>query len=968
MVRVLVPLLVSVVYLLFLSRVSSWTERSKRLSLYTQHPVSFGLILGVYATSWSFYGSVGFASSYGYVFLAINFGVTLSCLAIPILWEPLADVVRRHRLTSVADLFAYRYQSSLAGALVTIFMLASMLPYLAMQIRSISATATFLAAGQSNPWLEITYALLLVVFAAGVGVRYVNPREQRPGLLATLAVESLFKLLALLLAGGVALWAQFGGVQGLNNYLNANPKLLQQIYAPLQTGPWTALLLASFFAAFLLPRQFHVAFVERPNWRVLRHASWSFPLFLFLLNLPLPILYWAGAARSAPGTPPDFFVLTANSNPTIRLLTFLGGVSASSAMVLMATIALCGMVTNHLVVPVIRKRVLPFASVLEVRRLVIAGLVTAGFVLHLLLPKGDTLVDLGLVSFVAILQLVPGVLGLLFWPRATRYGLMWGMFCGIGAWALLAALPLLNLTGASTLPDWFGLQGADPRSSAIWISLSGNVVGFVLGSLFSTTRTSEQIAAATCSPTGAAVTHIPPESVQALEDRLSRSLGAEDAASEIKIALEEHDLTHEEKRPLALGLLAETVERNLSEWLGPMAARRAVAQHGTHSPLAASLRFVQNANLTAQGPQERSLREVQQYLFDVLYRLPLGVCAVTPEQTVVVWNKALVSISNIPEERTVSGQLEHLPEPWSSLLQEALSLQGNDVLERKFSNHDMVVQHVRLQQALIAEEGAVILIEDLTERQRLEVQLAHQARLASVGRLAAGVAHEIGNPLTGIVMLAKNMQHDIDDESMTERLGLIVHESDRIEEIIRTLLLFSRKVPLGDDTHKDVDVAELVEQAIRLVSIGRRRQYIQWHKNVEAGLSVWGHSQRLIQVLVNLLANASDVTEENGSIHVRAFRQGDGTVCIEVEDEGPGIPLAWQERVFEPFFTTKEVGQGTGLGLAISYSLVEQHKGQLSWRAAPTQGTVFQVELPSQEPKQEGSSDSLDSAQEGEAS
>lgn len=948
------PLLCSALYLLFLAYLSERTERSERLKSWAKHPLTFGLALGVYATSWSFYGSVGLAASYGYVFLAVSVGVALSCLAIPVLWAPLADVVRRHRLTNIADLLAYRYQSNLAGALVTLCMLAGLLPYLALQLRSITSTAALLAGPGQSLGLELTYALMLLLFAAGIGVRYVDPRQQRPGLLIALAVESLAKVCVLLLAGCTAMVWTFGGWQGLQSHLTRHPQLLKQMVTPIESGFWAALTLVSFFAAFLLPRQFHVAFVERPSWKALRHTAWTLPLFLLLLNLPLPILYWAGKLQAPRGTSADVFVLYANSSPAMKLLTFLGGVSASSAMVLMSTIALCGMVTHHLVLPLSGKRRLAFSSVLQIRRLVIAGLVVAGFLLHLFLPKGQHIVDLGLVSFVAVLQLVPGVAGVLFWPRATRVGLLWGISCGMGVWCLMAALPLLGLTGPSTLPGWLGWHSDNPRSAAIWISLTGNSLGFVLGSLFSRHHPAETIAAATCAPTGAAVTHQPPSSVRALREKLSLILGADDATKEIQMGLEELHISDKERRPLALGLLAETVERNLSEWMGPMAARRAVAQHGFTSPLVASLQFIQQEPSPAQAPKERSFQAVQQYLFEVLRELPLGVCAIESEGNVVVWNRALSTISGIDADEVIAAHIDHIPDPWGLLLTEVLAqAPDDDVLERVLTVAPGANKQLRMLRALVAKEGAVVLFEDLTEQRQMELQLRHQARLASVGRLAAGVAHEIGNPLTGILMLAQNMQREIDDPDLKERLGLITQESHRIEEIIRTMLQFSRRREWEELSPEVVDIEPLFKQAVRLASLGKRSQHIQWRYELEEGetpLQVWGHPQRLMQVLLNLLSNACDATEEGGEIILRGYSQPESTptplTVIEIEDRGCGIPENLKEKIFEPFFTTKDVGQGTGLGLAIAYWLVQQHNGLLQWRPAEPCGTIFCVHLP----------------------
>ncbi|MCA9614215.1 MAG: histidine kinase, partial [Myxococcales bacterium] len=162
---VALPLVVALVYLVGLGLLSELADRRPALANLARHPVVYALALGVYATSWTFYGSVGFAARYGYAFLAVSLGVVLACLAIPVLWRPVAELVRRHRFTSLADLFAFRYQSELAGALVTLLLVAGLLPYLALQLRAVADAAVFLAGDDAPPELGLVYVALLGLFA-----------------------------------------------------------------------------------------------------------------------------------------------------------------------------------------------------------------------------------------------------------------------------------------------------------------------------------------------------------------------------------------------------------------------------------------------------------------------------------------------------------------------------------------------------------------------------------------------------------------------------------------------------------------------------------------------------------------------------------------------------------------------------------------------------------------------------------
>lgn len=987
---ILLPLLVSVLYLAILSALSELVERRATLRRLAEHPVAFGLALGVFATSWSFYGSLGYADGFGYGFLAVYVGAALSCVAIPAVWRPLASVVQRHRLSSVADLLAFRYQSQAVGVVITLFLLAALLPYLSLQLRAIADGAAHLATPDPPAWLGLVYAGLLSMFAAGLGVRYAEPRRTRPGLVATLAIESLVKLLALVVVGGVAVVIVFGGWSGLVEVMD-RPEVRHHMFAPLRTGPWASLVLAAFAAMFLLPRQFHVAFVERGSDQALRHVAWVVPLLLLLLNLPVPVLYWAGREVVSTGTAADLYVLGVAEHVGLPLLAFIGGISASSAMVLVSCIALSGMVVNHVVLPLRGARAVSYERLVGLRRLVIAGLVAAGFGVHTVLPREEFLVDLGLVSFVAVLQLVPGVVGTLVWPRATRRGLAWGLAGGILAWFMVTVMPLL-----AHRPAFDGLAAAvraagDPRSAAVWVSLGANALMFVIGSLWRPPSADELAAAEACRPRrrSSPLERLPALGLEQLRERLGAVLGPRSAEQELQRALDELGLPVHERRPAELRRLALAVQRNVAELVGPLAAAvlvgRGSAEDGSDlAAVMAELRFLDERAASARSivdAPERSFQLARRYLSRVLDDLPLGVCSVDRRGEIAVWNHELATTTGIAADRALGTPLDQLPAPWGALLAGFLAHDEPQLEHTLPAAGPPRIVRLRRPALPSGEDdpglgGEVIVVEDLTERRALRAQAAHQDRLASVGRLAAGVAHELRNPLTGVIMVARNLCREPHADDAVERLGLIVSESQRIEEIVRTLLTFSgpELQQRSADRFTEVDLEELVGDAIRLVGLGHRRQGPKWTVDIEPGLRVRADAPRLIQVLVNLLSNARDASPPGGLVAVRgtpchgerggkrgtergaqeenAEEGGAPGVMFEVEDRGSGIPAELAHRIFEPFVTTKAPGRGTGLGLAVAYRIVQDHGGSLTWRPARPHGTVFRVQLP--RPVQQG--------------
>lgn len=932
---------VTAVYLGAMAALPALIDRRRALARLALHPFTHALALGVYATSWTFYGSVGFADRYGFAFFAIGLGPTFACLAIPFLWQPLADLVERRRLQSVADLLAFRYQSQAAGPIVTLLLLAGLLPYLSLQLRAVSDSAAFLTGGQSE--VGFAYVVLLGLFAGVVGVRYAEGASERPGLLGTLAVESLVKLVAIV-AVGIGALAGFG-VDRFAAHLTDNPAVLERLWDGVDNGPWAALLTVSFVAAFLLPRQFHVAFVAGPRGASLRHAMWMLPLLLLLLHAPLPILYIVGDA-TAQGVAPDRYVLAAVSSPTLRTIAFVGGVSASSAMVLVSTIALSGMVSTHLITPLRGPRGISRRRSVQLRRAVIVGLVLLGFGFHALLPRGGSLVDLGLLSFVAVLQFAPGVLGVLFWRRATARGLLWGLSGGFATWVVLNLMPAIS-GQATGLPDQFGFAG-DPRSAAVWLSLGVNSLLFAAVSLSRAPTPAEDAAAASCM--GGLGSGAPPASVTALRDRLAATLGTREADSEVRRALDELDLPGSERRPLALRRLRDTVEHNLAEIVGPLTARELVAPRDEDDDEAAGsvarqLRFVEERarrRRPGSDPVEQSLEAVRRYLSDVLAGLPVGLCAVDLMNEVLVWNRSLESLSGVEHEDANGHTLSELPPPWSTTFAELLSIPGDVPVERTVD----VAGRERILRCQVArfDAGAVVVIEDLTERRAMREQLAHKDRLHAVGGLAAGVAHEIGNPLTGLMMVARNLQREPDADDAGERLELVVAEAERIDVILKSMLGFSRRE--GSMRRARLAPRDLVDDALRLVRLGERERDVDFAVEGEAGeAALVGARQPLTQVLVNLLTNARDVSPERGRVTVRIGANTDW-VEVDVSDEGPGIADDHRRHVFEPFFTTKDPGKGTGLGLAVSFDIVDEHGGVLDFNSEVGAGTTFRLRLP----------------------
>jgi PAS domain S-box-containing protein len=958
-------------YLLALFLIAYATDRGRLPSAWASHPLVYTLSVGVYATSWTYYGSVGFAAHNGLLFLTIYIGATLTFVLSPVLLRPILRLSREYQLTSLADLMAFRYRSQAAGVLVTLFMLLGTLPYIALQIRAVTESLHVLSNEVPPNTIALVFCATLILFGVLFGTRHISPREKHRGLVVAIAFESLVKLVVLLMIGVFALVSVFGGVDGLDQWLAEHPDALAAFNAPVNDSPWTALIFLSFAAAFLLPRQFHMLFAENLQEKSLKTATWAMPAFLLLLNLSIPVILWAGQ-RLQLDINPDYYALgiTLVDGPSwLSLLAFIGGLSAASAMVIVTSIALASMSLNHLLLPASYPDPAMdlYRWILWGRRLLIGLIIMAGYGFYAGLKHSQGLVELGLISFVAVAQFLPGITGLLYWRRATRSGFVLGLLGGITVWSALLLAPLLHASGILLtdlgVPELVAASGLDKWAFATFATLTVNGGLFILVSLLTRQSPGELEAARACC-TESMVT-LPgvvaagsPGEFRAL---LASALGQEMADREVDQALKDLDMRPNERRIPELRRLRERIERNLSGLLGPQLAhiivnRRLELDSEAKTALADSLRYVEDQLETSRSQMQGlsiELDKLRRLHRQILQDLPLGVCATDNQGKIVLWNLALEGMTGVDAGQLIGLRLDRVPRPWSGLLG-GFARSGEDHIYRMelpvagkprwYNLHKAAYAEPMIDRFGQTRPGMVMLIEDLTDLGNLEAELAHNDRLASVGRLAAGVAHEIGNPVTGIASLAQNLRHESDPGITRQSIEDIIEQTRRISAILGTLKSFSRGSGHLQQT-ETFALHEAVEQAVHLVRLTHKEQGIRFEASCPLHVVVTGNRQQLSQVLVNLLSNAADASLPNDRVDLLVRTEGNEAV-IEVMDQGQGIPEEIRETIFEPFYTTKPTGQGTGLGLSLAYKIIEDHNGTLAIDSQPGLGTRVIVHLP----------------------
>ena len=974
--------LIGVAYIAALFFVAFATSKGWLPSRWVRHPLIYVLSLGVSLSAWTFYGIVDLAWQYGYGVLAYYLGTGAMFLFAPVALEPLSRLAQRYQLTSPADLLVFRYHSREAGTLATLFMLLALLPLIALQIQAVAETLALLSRDSvaalalpdsgvtSKNLIAFFYCVLLAVFTSMYGAT----RERRAGLASAMALESVVKLVALLAVGLYAVYGVFGNLAGLDQWLVQNSDMQQLLYTPIKQGSSHTLLLVFIATAVAMPHIFYLSIAERPATQTLRYASWGFPLFLLLMALPIFPIMWAGFALDVT-EPVQYFSLAvprASGSAPLTILAFIGGLSAATGALVMITLALSTMVMNHWLLPGTRWHAEDnmYRQLVWLRRALVAALFLAGFAFYLLLNNRLGLSDLALLAFIASLQFLPGIFAVIHWPRGNRRGFIAGLLAGMFIWAGGLLIPsVVGLSGV-TLP---GTGLVIPLGMSIWttvttLSLGTNILLFVVGSLLTRPSSLEQYAADLCSDetlSQALRLELDVQTAADFRERLSESLGAATANQEVNRALRQLNLPDDERRPYALRRLRNKLEANLSGLLGRVLAGQIIDRHfpfkNSDQPANKDIHLIESRlsryknQLTGLAAELNNLRL---YHRQMLEELPLAACSLGRDGEILLWNYAMQDVTGIAASEVLGSKLDYLIEPWSTLLSEFAASTDASRFKQQVSlngnSHWLNLHKTRLKSNRTAGaraqrgDGQMLLIEDITETQILEQELMHSERLASVGRLAAGVAHEVGNPVTGIACLAQNLQFESDSPEVHDTADQILSQTQRISRIVHSLVNFSHSG--SQDTQRaPVDLYACVQEAVQLLSLQRDKTEVTFTNAVPEDLIAPGDNQRLIQVFINLLSNARDASPDGGHIQIDGY-VAHGCACISVTDDGPGISPEHRERILEPFFTTKEPGQGTGLGLAMVYSIVEEHEGQLELisPAHPKtgRGAKFIVQLP----------------------
>ncbi len=967
-------------YLVLLFLIAHYAEKQERKgSKLVSNPYVYSLSLAVYCTSWTFYGSVGRAANSGLSFLTIYLGPTLMAALWWIILRKVLYICKENRITTISDFIASRYGNSLfLSALVTFVAVIGITPYLGLQLKAIMTTFSILAGKPGGSHFAGWFiTLLLGIFAVFFGARRVDVSERHGGLVFAIAFESAIKLIAFISVGVFVSYGLFDGFGDIFTRIRASQ------YSALMTlgGPskvsfmgWFSLTFLSMMAIMFLPRQFQVSVVENSSYDHVKKAMWLFPLYLFLMNIfVLPIAY-GGLLLGEPQQNADYFVLSIPLNqgiPFLALLTFIGGFSAATAMIIVESLALSTMVMNSFVMPAVWGMNAMkgfYLMILNTRRIIILGLVFLGYTFAIYIGEFYSLVDIGLKSFEAVTIFAPAFLIGLYWKGGNKKGAVAGILAGFSVWLYTLMIPallragliakdgILEYTFSSTFLNpsaLFGLTGLDRWSHSLFWGLLLNLFFYVLVSILtkpSDTETRQNIIFVdSYSPLELGHSGRP-GSLAEIENILAEYIGARDASAAVekflrKNNLERESITHDwlvkfrgEAEIILSGVLSPSISSLIFQDKTVLTQDEKIQISDSVRKISSSLRLSRQE----LAEKNRQLALLKEFSENIIESIPLGVAMLDEKLRVKYWNHAMEKITRLNKTDALNTETDLLLQCLEIDLFDPEIREGESICRRDLKNEPQIILKVHLSKLTGDQKGYVLVMEDITEKQKIEEDLFRTTKHASIGRLAAGVSHEIGNPLASISSLVQELLSEKTSPFVSDSLGIINTHIDRIARIVRNLGNFARLYPRQKIP---TSLKDVLENTLNLVRYDKNFKKIKIHTEIEEIPVLKLDSDQMQQVFLNFMLNARDAMPDGGELSV-SIRQNDGFVEISFSDTGGGIDHENMDKIFDPFFSTKGPTKGTGLGLSICYSIIKDHGGTIEIGSSQKNGSSFIIRIP----------------------
>lgn len=949
-----------------------------------RHPVVYSLALAIYCTSWTYYGAVGQAAKSQWQYLPILLGPTLLFLFGFGLLRKMLDVSKRQNITSISDFIASRYGKRRSIAmLVTLLMTLAIIPYIALQLKAVDTSLQVFAQLEGGGGVKALFAtLLMALFAVIFGTRHADITQYRSGLMLAIAAESLVKLMGLFCA---ALFAYA-------LLTTDTPKPPAELLEPWRnwSGSGFDFVVQTMMAAgaiFCLPRQFHVMIVDNHRPSHLHMARWLFPLYLLLTAVAIvPVAISGNALFASSGADQDTFLMQlAGLKPWLSLLVFIGGISAATAMIIVSSLALGTMLTNDVLVPLLIRRQ-PRAwltepghqdNLLRLRRLVIFLILMLAYGYYTGWANQSALSSIGLLAFSLVVQLLPAILGGLYWRQGHASGVLAGLAIGFGCWVLFILFPLIQLPASEDINSII--------TRGVVISVLANLIGYVLFSMSAGHSLLDRIQATSFVrphakvQTASALTPDSQLKVGDLQALLTTFVGQRRAQQLLDDFAQEQGTTLAPQAVPSDGFI-QFCERCLSGVVGGSSARSLinVLVQGKQLDVEEVFSFFEDTT--------EALKNHQAILFSSIENLPQGISVINKDLALVAWNRAYLQLFDYPPglvkvgqpvEKLVRfnaergecgpGKVEELVQKRLQYMQQGsahrfirrrsdgrvIEMIGNPLPDGGFvTSFTDITEHVEIQQAL--EEANINLerridhrtrqIREINEELKRAKQAAEQAN-QSKSRFLALASHDILQPLNA----ARLYLSSLDDAGLSAHNKEILHKLgnslNSSEQLISTLLEIA-KLEQGamTPTVQDFPLGDILHPLLQEARVLALRNQVHFQARVEE-VVVHSDPTYLRRILQNLISNA--IKYSPGKRVLVGCRLRREHLLIQVWDQGMGIAKADQDRIFSDFYRAHRGDiQGLGLGLSVVKKMSEQLGHLLTLRSELGKGSCFGVSVP----------------------
>lgn len=854
------------------------------------------LSLAVYCSAWTYYGSVGIASRSGINFLTTYLGPVISLPLWILVMRKIIRVSKQHKISSIADFISLRYGNNrFLGALVAIICVFAIVPYISLQLKAISETFEIITDETSYVSTTILddstfyIAVLLAIFVAFFGTQATDASQRRKGIMTTVAVESILKLTFFLVVGIYVTFYLFDGTTDIYRRASQLDNFKEiTSFNGLEAGfNWMFMIMLSFFAIFLLPRQFHVAVVENDRERYLKKAIWLFPLYLLLFNVFVIFIAWGGNLSMTGNVNHDYYTLLLplqNNNLILAMLVFLGGFSAVISMVVVSTLALSTMVSNNLVIPYgfldkfIKGNPEKNANYIKnIRRISIFSLIIIAYFFYVKFSYELSLFSIGLISFVVIAQLAPSFFIGLFWNRGSAKAAKTGMIIGVLVVVYTLILPFIvnGLIGDSSFVDegllgvemlkpyaLFGIDFLSLEAHAFFWSMFLNTFSFLIVSL------------------------------------LSKGNYRERNYAEMFVNSSNYANLQEGAFVWKGEAYVSDIRNVLTRFLGEERTERALNLF----------------NIKYGVSKEEEMADAR--LINFSEKLLTGS---------IGGASAKILISSVAKEQPVS-----LIEVLKILEESKETIAVNKALKEKSDELTLLTDQLR-------EANEELLLQDRLKDEFLDT-VAHELKtpITSI-KAASEVLTTDGD--------------DMPDELRDRFLDNIVIDADRLTRLIHNILDLEKLSSGREQLEIQLNqIDKTIKKSISgIQQLASKKGVKVVHQN-ESEFNAKYDEDRMLQVLTNLLSNALKFTEpEKGMITVAAEEQ-EHLILVVVQDNGKGIPKEDMNHIFDKFYQSKHQNikkpVGSGLGLAISKKIIESHRGEIWVDKKYKKGARFVFTIP----------------------